>query len=548
MKNIIYCISIIFAVLISTNYANAERGISLQAKRKNYRAALIIGNSNYKDSPLKNSANDARDMTSILKGVGFDVTIKINASQREMENAVRQFGKKIRQGGAGLFYYAGHGIQVNGRNYLIPIDATIESEADVKYEAVDAGLVLGKMEDAGNDLNIVILDACRNNPFARSFRSNIKGLARMDAPKGSIVAYATAPGSVAADGNQRNGIYTKHLMKNMKKPGLTIEQVLKQVRVAVARETANKQIPWESSSLMGNFYFQSEKNEINYVSKPQSISQQVDDEEEMWIIVKKSNNIDDFKSFLSIYPKSRFVKHATLRLNQLNRPLQKDKLSPRKDNKTSQVATNINNNKLAFFDDFEGHALNNSKWQIITRKNGQPHSGSKIAPSSQVSYNNSRSLHVQATDSVSNAYFKTKNKLNMEHATIDFYLYINSDGDNKGRNGLTLYDINGNKIGLLNFYLLYHNPSPDPLTWNTDRSHDVIKPPYYFTLDTWHHIQCIYTSKKKELKINIDDGDYITTVQTNSFAGNLGYISLYASKQYKQYQNAYYDNFKIISN
>lgn len=218
--------------------------------------ALVIGNADYRTSPLKNPVNDAFDMAQTLRTLGFEVIHKEDADQRAIENAISEFGRQLRkQGGVGLFYFAGHGIQVNGRNYLIPIDAEIETESDVRFEAVDAGRVLGKMEDAGNDLNIVILDACRDNPFARSFRTSSKGLARMDAPKGSLIAYATAPGSVAADGEGRNGIYTKYLLKHMTTPGLKVEEVLKQVRVDVINETKEKQIPWESSSLTGEFYF-----------------------------------------------------------------------------------------------------------------------------------------------------------------------------------------------------------------------------------------------------------------------------------------------------
>ncbi len=252
-KYISILISILF--LATPLVADAERGIAISGPASQARTALVIGNSKYKASPLKNPANDATDMASVLRDSGFDVTLKVNATQREMDDAIRDFGKKLRNGGTGLFYFAGHGVQIAGRNYLIPIGAKIESESDVKYEAVDGGRVLGKMEDAGNDLNIVILDACRNNPFIRSFRSAEMGLARMDAPKGSLIAYATAPGSIAADGGGRNGIYTKHLIRNISQPGLTVEDVLKRVRNAVVDETLSKQIPWESSSLMGNFYF-----------------------------------------------------------------------------------------------------------------------------------------------------------------------------------------------------------------------------------------------------------------------------------------------------
>jgi len=236
-----------------------DQGIKLNVER----LALVIGNSAYQTAPLKNPINDAEDMAANLKNLGFKVILKKNADQRTMEDTIRYFGKQLRGAGVGLFYFAGHGMQVDGRNYLIPINAKIDSESDVKYESVDAGRVLGKMEDAENQINIVILDACRSNPFSRNFRTSERGLARMDAPKGSLIAYATAPGEVAADGPERNGIFTKYLMKHMIVPNLPIELVLKQARIDVAQATGGRQIPWESSSLMGNFYFNSKKSTIN---------------------------------------------------------------------------------------------------------------------------------------------------------------------------------------------------------------------------------------------------------------------------------------------
>jgi hypothetical protein len=176
-----------------------------------------------------------------------------------MEKSIRAFGKELRSGGVGLFYFAGHGVQVQGRNYLIPIDATIETESEVKYESVDAGRVLGQMADAKNNMNIIILDACRDNPYARSFRSSEKGLAKMDAPTGSILAFSTAPGSIAADGIGRNGLYTSKLLKHVMTPGLTIERVLKNVRIEVMKDSGARQVPWESSSLTGDFYFNSKR-------------------------------------------------------------------------------------------------------------------------------------------------------------------------------------------------------------------------------------------------------------------------------------------------
>lgn len=243
--------SLVLVSLLIYPCGASDRAIQV-AKR---RLALVIGNSSYKASPLKNPVNDARDMAAVLKKLGFTVLLKTDADQKTMERSIREFGNQLKSGGVGLFYFSGHGLQVYGRNYLVPVDAEIESSSDVKFEGVDAGRVLGKMQDAGNGLNIIILDACRDNPFARSFRSSEQGLAKMDAPTGSILAYATAPGSVAADGSGRNGLYTSKLLKHMMTPGLLIERVFKNVRIEVMNESKKRQVPWESSSLTGDFYF-----------------------------------------------------------------------------------------------------------------------------------------------------------------------------------------------------------------------------------------------------------------------------------------------------
>ncbi len=236
----------------------AQQQAQQQALQQERRVALVIGNGAYKTGPLKNPANDARDMAGALKSVGFEVILRENANLRAMNDAIDQFWQSLKKGGVGLFFFAGHGLQVAGDNYLVPVDARVALEKDVPYECVNAGKVLGRMEDAGNGLNIVILDACRNNPFARSFRSDSRGLAKMDAPSGSLVAFATAPGDVAADGEGKNGLYTAHLLHHLRTPGLTIEKVLKQTRIGVAADSARmgkRQTPWESSSLMGDFYF-----------------------------------------------------------------------------------------------------------------------------------------------------------------------------------------------------------------------------------------------------------------------------------------------------
>src|SRR5262249_39549142 len=181
-----------------------------------------------------------------------------NQTQTEMKRAIRVFGEKLRGGGVGLFYYAGHGGQVSGQNYMIPVGAVIDKEEEVEYEGVNVGLVLAQMEDARNRINIIILDACRNNPFASSFRSSPpRGLAVIKAPTGTLIEYATAPGNVASDGGERNGLYTQELLRKMQAPGLSVEEVFKSVRAAVVSKTQGKQIPWESSSLTGSFYFKS---------------------------------------------------------------------------------------------------------------------------------------------------------------------------------------------------------------------------------------------------------------------------------------------------
>jgi len=219
------------------------------------RIALVIGNADYRDAPLTNPVNDALDISEALKKTGFEVEHHTNINRKQMREAIRSFGDKLRQADTGLFYFAGHGIQIKGRNYLIPIAVDVQSADEVQDESIDTSAILRKMESAGNAVNIVILDACRNNPFARSFRSLDRGLARMDGPVGSFIAYATAPGSVAADGAGRNGVFTEQLLDALQQPGLSIEQTFKRVRNGVKNVTDGQQIPWESSSLMGEFVF-----------------------------------------------------------------------------------------------------------------------------------------------------------------------------------------------------------------------------------------------------------------------------------------------------
>jgi len=224
------------------------------------RLALVIGNGSYGGGigPLANAPNDARRVTTALQSAGFAVTTVIDADQRMMKRAFADFGQSLAKAGAdtvGLFYYAGHGVQVDGVNYLIPSGAEMQNQADVEIEAVDANWVLKQMEFAGNRMNIIILDACRNNPLPAGTRSMANGLARMDAPTGSFIAYSTAPGAVALDGTGSNSPYSQALAAAIETQQLPLELLFRQVRIEVMNQTDNKQVPWDSSSLTGEFYF-----------------------------------------------------------------------------------------------------------------------------------------------------------------------------------------------------------------------------------------------------------------------------------------------------
>lgn len=259
MKLILSFFSIYFAAaLIFNAQAQSSKSIRKTASTttdSGPRTALVIGNAKYSSAPLKNPVNDARDIAKSLDDLGFDVTLLLDAGQNKMRRAINNFGRTLRDGGVGLFYFSGHGIQVDGKNFLIPVGASIESEDDVEIDSVAANRVLAKMNTARNSLNIVIMDACRNNPFARSFRSASRGLASMDAPKGTFIAYATATDNVASDGTGGNSPYTSALVQQLKKPGLKLEDVFKKVSAEVQIKTNGKQVPWVGSNFTGDFYF-----------------------------------------------------------------------------------------------------------------------------------------------------------------------------------------------------------------------------------------------------------------------------------------------------
>jgi len=278
------------------------QGTSGQPQTSQRRIALVIGNGAYEHAGrLANPPNDATLVAATLRQLGFEVKNGSNLTQREMKQRIREFGQTLRaNGGVGLFYYAGHGVQAKGHNYIVPVDADIQTEADLEDVAVDLEYVLNLMGDAQNALNIVILDACRNNPFARSFRSAQEGLAQVRAPSGTLIAYATAPDSIAADGSGANSPYTEELIKQMRASAVLVETMFRRVTEGVSARTDGKQEPWFSANVKGDFYFSGASNLDLIIEK------------RYWESIKDSNNPDDFKAYLDKYPNGQFVSLAKL--------------------------------------------------------------------------------------------------------------------------------------------------------------------------------------------------------------------------------------------
>ena len=226
--------------------------------RTEKRLALVIGNSAYKHtSKLANPGNDAVDISKKLKELGFDVMTYRNLNLDRMKRRIDEFGERLKEYETGLIFYAGHGAQAGGVNYLFPVDADPASENDVEFHCVRMDRIMAKMEDAGSLTNIIILDACRDNPFERSWTRSTRsrGLAAVTAPRGSYIAYATAPGSTAFDGVGRNGIYTAALIRTISTPDIPIEDLFKVVRSKVLNMSQGKQLTWDASSLIGEFQF-----------------------------------------------------------------------------------------------------------------------------------------------------------------------------------------------------------------------------------------------------------------------------------------------------
>ncbi|NOT64318.1 MAG: caspase family protein, partial [Acidobacteria bacterium] len=286
--------------------------------RTERRVALVLGNGAYADNPLDNPANDAKGLAAALSELGFEVITDVNKDAIGMRRLIRTFGERLRGAQVGLFFFAGHGVQVNGVNYLIPIGHQIEREADVRLEAVSADDVLAQMEEAGTGVNLMILDACRNDPFRSLRRSQSqRGLAAVAAPSGTLIAYATAPGRTAADGSGLpNSPYTTSLLQHIRTPGLQIEDFFKRVRRGVEDLTNRKQTPWEASSLRGDFYFKAPAPEpLN--NTPLTPLPVYSGEEAYWRAIEASTDAQDFRDYLKQYPTGVYVAAARVKLRRL---------------------------------------------------------------------------------------------------------------------------------------------------------------------------------------------------------------------------------------
>ena len=309
----------LFMLLIILNYQliAIDRSLVLKEMRTEGRTALIIGNADYEGVPLKNPVNDARAMKEFLLSRNFDVIYGENTSRNKMYDLFDEYVKKVNdKRGVALFYYAGHGVGFDGENFLIPVDARIKNKRDIQRNAFSVSTVLGEISDQKTRLNIVILDACRNNPF-KGDRAAGGGLEGVNTnAKGTFIAYATAPGKTANDGDGEHGVYTKNLLNNMSKEGLTIEQVFKGVRRGVEQETSGDQTPWETSSLNGDFFFTLPKEEkkIDVKNALTSISAQ-----EAWKLISGSTSVFSFINFVKLYPDSSYAELAKTRVFDLEK-------------------------------------------------------------------------------------------------------------------------------------------------------------------------------------------------------------------------------------
>jgi formylglycine-generating enzyme required for sulfatase activity len=273
------------------------------------RAALVIGNNDYRERPLRNSVNDAQSMNEVLTGLGFNVTMRVNVTMSQFEEAAERFSAGLRPGDVAVFYYSGHGIQVGDQNYLVPVDFDARTAVDAKYKSYNAARVQENLEAAGVGLEIIILDACRDNPF-RSLRGASGGLAPMQAGKGTYIAFATAVGRTADDNIAgRNGLFTGALIDALREPGLSLDQVFNRVRGEVMSKRP-EQIPWSTSSVVGDFYF-------NATARTPLPPPRTAADAEAWELVRSAPDPALLEQFLKEYRDSQYAGLARLKLASL---------------------------------------------------------------------------------------------------------------------------------------------------------------------------------------------------------------------------------------
>ncbi len=283
------------------------------------RLALVIGNSAYRDAPLENCGNDARAMADLFGQAGFTVDSYLDATRAEMVAAIERFGAAIRRPETKqvVFYYAGHGVQLEWRNYLAPVDARVDTADQLRKNCVDLGVLLRELGGTSKDKTfIIILDACRDNPFGSAYRPEQKGLAQFDAPVGTLLAYATSPGKGAADdsGSGKNGLYTENLLRELSKRGTRIEDALKRVRLNVRLASRGAQVPWETTSLESDVFL---FNEGQKKLSDAELEKQIEADLAGWAGIKASRKIDDWVGYLRSFPNGRFAEIAQVRVARL---------------------------------------------------------------------------------------------------------------------------------------------------------------------------------------------------------------------------------------
>ncbi|MEC9343215.1 MAG: caspase domain-containing protein [Pseudomonadota bacterium] len=295
------------------------------------RVALVIGNGAYTHSPeLVNPANDAQLLSASLSRIGFDVVRAVDASRRDLLDAVGEFGRKAENADIALFFYAGHGLEVGGRNWILPVDAEVEASTDLPVAAVKVDDVLEVMELSGARVRLVFLDACRNNPLPRSLSRAVgRGLARIDvSAAGTMIAFAAAPGTVALDGTGANSPFSTALAKHILEPGLDVRQMMGKVRADVMTETGEKQVPWVNEALIGNTFLAGEADDDTPRAEPQQPpavssgrSDTVAIELEFWNSVKDSGQRELLELYLANYPQGAFRELAQVKIAMLEKPV-----------------------------------------------------------------------------------------------------------------------------------------------------------------------------------------------------------------------------------